>query len=162
MECLVTLRRVIDPYPLQQEYILARLLDFPEAPMAALSLALVRDCLLGAGRENLREACSRPQWVVSEAEFYSGCSFPVISNSAPEWKMKAVARDGQSIFTGLVQYISARHRPRVQRSAVVLHPWQSEPPLPSTVSIDTTHHCPRLLPSPEGWEVWQRNGRFLE
>ena len=159
VECLAPLRRVMDPYPLQQEYILARLVDSPEDPIAALSLALVRDCLLGVGRENLQEACSRPQWVVSEAEFYSGCSFSVASDSAPEWNMKSTALDGQCIFTGLVQYISARYRPRLQRPAVVLHPWQSEPPLPSNVSIDTTHHHPRLMPSPEGWEVWQRNGR---
>ena len=159
VECLAPLRRVMDPYPLQQEYILARLVDSPEAPIAALSLALVRDCLLAVGHENLQEACSRPQWVVSEAEFYSGCSFSATSNTAPGWNMKATGLDGQCIFTGLVQYISARYRPRLQRPAVVLHPWQSEPPLPSNVSIDTTHHHPRLMPSPEGWEVWQRNGR---
>ena len=159
VECLVTLRRVLDPYPLQQEYIVVRLVDSPEAPIAVLSLALVRDCLLGDGRESLHEACTRPQWVVSKAEFYSGY-LPVHGNSAPEWTLKSASGGGQSILTGLVQYISERHRPRVQRPAVVLHPWQAEPPLPSNVIIDTTHHYPRLMPSPEGWEVWQRNGRL--
>ena len=59
-----------------------------------------------------------------------------------------------------MQYISERQRPRVQRPAVAPHPWQADPPLPSNVTIDLTHHCPRLLPAPEGWEIWQRNGRL--
>ena len=159
VECLVPLRRVLDPYPLPEVYILARVVDSPETPIAALSLALVRDCLLGDGRESLHEACLRPQWVVTKAEFYSGY-FPVHSSYAPAWALKMTSGDGQAVLTGLVQYISTRHCPRVHRPAVVLHPWQIEPPIPSNVIIDTTHHFPRSMPSPEGWEVWQRNGRL--
>jgi hypothetical protein len=60
VECLAPLRRVIETYPFQQEYITVRLFHAPEAPLAAIFLALVRDYLLGDGRESLYEACGRP------------------------------------------------------------------------------------------------------
>jgi hypothetical protein len=39
-----------------------------------------------------------------------------------------------------------------------MRPWQSEPPLPSHVTIDFSHHHPKVLPCPPGWKVLQRNG----
>ena len=161
VECLTPLRRVIHHYPFQQEYIIVRLPHAPEHPVAVLSLALVRDCLLGDGRESLYEACCRPHWVVDQADFYARCSTTTRPDCNPaSWQLQHRARDGQLVLTGLVQYISERQRPRVQRPAVAPHPWQADPPLPSNVTIDLTHHCPRLLPAPEGWEIWQRNGRL--
>ena len=43
--------------------------------------------------------------------------------------------------------------------AAILHPWQADPPLPSKVVIDISHHLPRDLPAPDGWSILQRNGR---
>jgi hypothetical protein len=52
VECLALLRRAIEKNPFQQEYITVSLFHAPEAPLAAISWALVRDWLLGNGREN--------------------------------------------------------------------------------------------------------------
>ena len=38
--------------------------------------------------------------------------------------------------------------------------WQTDPPLQSNVTIDTSHHCPRLMHCLDGWELWQSNGRI--
>jgi hypothetical protein len=60
-----------------------------------------------------------------------------------------------------VQYITRRRRwgtPR--RLEPIPHPWQAEPPLPVNVTIDISHHHPRSLSAPVGWEVIQRNGRI--
>ena len=84
VECLTPLRRVIHHYPFQQEYIIVRLPHAPEHPVAVLSLALVRDCLLGDGRESLYEACGRPQWVVDKADFMPGSrQLPVLTVIPP-------------------------------------------------------------------------------
>ena len=32
--------------------------------------------------------------------------------------------------------------------------------LPSNVTIDTSHHYPRLMHSPHDWEIWQGNERI--
>jgi hypothetical protein len=142
VQCLAPLRRVFENYPFQQEYIIVQLNHAPEAPFAVVSLALVRDCLLGDDRENLYEACGRPQWVVDKADFYAGCSTSIRRGRHPasEWRLQPRARDGQLVLTGLVQYISARQRPCVQRPVVALQQWQADPPLPSDVTIDLAHH----------------------
>ncbi len=63
-------------------------------------------------------------------------------------------------MTGLVQYIKHRRRSGIPRQQPIPHPWQAEPPLPISVTIDISHHLPRSLPAPVGWEVIQRNGRI--
>ena len=162
VECLAPLRQVVQGCNPIAEYVIVRKLDDDEAPLTVLHIALVRDCLLGSGCENLLEACRRPQWVVSRADYYAGCFFPedVGMGTVPEWRLQSGGRDGQLALNGLVRFISKNCRPCIQRPTVVVHPWQVEPPLPSRVTIDTSHHYPRLMPSPEGWEVWQRNGRI--
>ena len=161
VECLMPLRTVVTPYPFKQEYIIARLIADEDAPVTVMQMALVRDCLTGNGSERLQDACSRPCWTVASDEFYAGHSFTSSSESctAPGWKLQAGDPAGQLELAGLVQYISKRRRCSVPRPAVVLHPWQTDPPLPSRVTIDVSHHYPKNLPAPEGWEIIQRNGR---
>ncbi len=55
--------------------------------------------------------------------------------------------------------VSQRRRCSVPRPAVIFHPWQTDTPLPSSITIDVSHHHPRSLPAPDGWEIIQRNGR---
>jgi hypothetical protein len=45
----------------------------------------------------------------------------------------------------------------VHRSLSLLHPWQSDPPLPNHVTIDLSHHHPKQMHCPQDWEVMQRN-----
>ncbi len=67
---------------------------------------------------------------------------------------------GQTELAGLVQYITHRRSCASPCPVVILHPWQADPPLPSKVVIDISHHLPRGLPAPEGWDIIQRNGRI--
>ena len=162
VECLTPFRQVFTECPPPAEYVIVRMLDDDEAPLTALHMALVRDCLLGAGRECMMEACSRPQWTVSRDEYYDGCFFPESEKLCvvPGWCLQSGGPAGQRVLHGLVQFIVQNQRSRIQRPAVMVHPWQVDPLLSSKIIIDTSHHCPKLMPSPEGWEVWQRNGRI--
>mmetsp|Transcript_55124 Transcript_55124/g.115349 ORF Transcript_55124/g.115349 Transcript_55124/m.115349 type:complete len:484 (-) Transcript_55124:655-2106(-) len=162
VECLTSLRKVVSPYPFKQEYIVARLFAADEAaPLTVLHMALVRDCLVGADRERLKDACTRPRWTVAREDYYAGHYLTALgeSGAAPGWKLQAGGPAGQMELAGLVKYITQRRRCALPRPAVVLHPWQADPPLPSKVTIDISHHLPRSLPAPAGWEVIQRNGR---
>ena len=124
-------------------------------------MALVRDSLVGADRERLKDACTRPRWTVTRDEYYDGHHFTASGEggTAPSWKLQAGGPSGQTELAGLVQYITHRRSYAMPRPTVVLHPWQADPPLPSKVVIDISHHLPRSLPAPEGWEIIQRNGR---
>ena len=163
VECLMPLRAVMSPYPFKQEYMIARLFAVDDTtPLTVLRTALVRDCLLGADRERLRDACARPRWTVAQDEFYAGHYFTGSHErrgSPPSWTLQPADSSCQLALTGLVRCITQRRRVIVPRPAVILHPWQVEPPLPSRVTIDISHHLPRSLPAPEGWEILQRNGR---
>ncbi len=68
VECLVPLRQAMVPHPFQQKYIIVSSATDDSAPLAALQLGLVRDCLLDSDRELLRDACSRPPWTVTREE----------------------------------------------------------------------------------------------
>ena len=161
VECLTPLRKIVAPYPLSLDYIVARQVESENTPLTVVPMALVRDCLLGNGRESLEEACSRPCWTVTKDEFYGNHSFTNFAGSgvAPTWKLQSDSSAGQMKFVGAVQYISQRRCPDVPRPAVVTHPWQAEPPLPSRITIDLAHHHPKSLPAPDNWEIMQRNGR---
>ena len=162
VECLTSLRRVVSPYPFKQEYLIARKFDADDAtPLTVLHMALVRDCLIGADRERLKDACTRPRWTVAHDEYYAGHHLTAFgeSGTAPGWKLQARGPAGQTELTGLVQYITHRRSGALSRPIIILHPWQADPPLPSKVVIDISHHLPRSLPAPEGWEIIQRNGR---
>ena len=123
-------------------------------------MALVRDCPIGADRERLKDACIRPLWTVARDEYYAGHHFTASgeSDAAPGWKLQAGAPTGQTELAGLVQYIAHRHNRALPRPVVILHPWQADPPLPSKVVIDMSHHFPMGLPASEGWEIFQCNG----
>ncbi len=79
------------------------------------------------------------------------------SYAAPSWKLQAGVQSGQMELTGLVRGILQRRRYRVPRPAVIFNPWQADPPLQSSITIDLSHHHPRSLPAPHGWEIIQRN-----
>ena len=83
----------------------------------------------------------------------------VVLPLGPGWKLQPASSTGQLEITGLVRCIAQRRHGKVPCPAVILHPWQAEPPLLSKVTIDISHHLPRSLPAPEGWEILQRNGR---
>ena len=161
VECLVPLRKIVAPYPLSLDYIVARQVESEGAPLTVMPMALVRDCLLGAGRESLDEAYNRPCWTVTKDEFYGDHCFtsPTGSDIAPTWKLQSDNPSGQMKFVGVVQYISQRRCWDVPRPILVAHPWQADPPLPSRVTIDVAHHHPKSLPAPDNWEIIQRNGR---
>ena len=162
VECLMPLRTVVSPYPFKQEYMIARLFAVDDTtPLTILQMALVRDCLIGADRERLKDACARPSWTVAQDEFYAGHYFTGSREcgTAPSWKLQAANSTGQLELTGLVLCITQRRHGIVPRPTVILHPWQMEPPLPSRITIDISHHLPRSLPAPAGWEILQRNGR---
>ncbi len=52
-----------------------------------------------------------------------------------------------------------RRRSGIPRQQRIPHQWQAEP-LPISVTIDISHHLPRSLLAPVGWEVILRNGRI--
>lgn len=130
VECLTSLRKVVSPYPFKQEYLIARLFDVEDTtPLTVLHMALVRDCLIGAGCERLKDACTRPRWTVAREEYYAGHYVPTPGEcgTAPAWKLQAGGPAGQTELAGLVQYITERRRCALPRPAVILHPWQTDP-----------------------------------
>ena len=138
VECLTPFRQVFTECPPPAEYVIVRMLDDDEAPLTALHMALVRDCLLGAGRECMMEACSRPQWTVSRDEYYDGCFFPESEKLCvvPGWCLQSGGPAGQRVLHGLVQFIVQNQRSRIQRPAVMVHPWQVDPLLSSKIIIE--------------------------
>jgi hypothetical protein len=126
-----------------------------------MHMAMIQDCLMGADRERLKNACSRPCWTVARNELYAGHCFTCSGESCPTptCKLQTSHSSSQMELAGLVQYITHRHQGSVLRPAVILHPWQAEPPLPGSVTIDVSHHYPQSLPAPIGWEIIQRNKR---
>ena len=110
VECLTPLRKIVIPYPLSLDYIVARQVESENAPLSVMPMALVRDCLLGNGRESLEEACSRPCWTVTKDEFYGNhCLTSSARRSvAPTWKLRPDSTAGQKRFAGAVQCIMQR------------------------------------------------------
>ncbi len=161
IECLLPLRQVVSPYPFRDEYIIARSTTNDSAPLTVIHTALARDCLLEDGSETLHDACNRPPWTVTLADRFAGFLFPGDTKLAqpPSWKLNAAGSDGQTTISSLVQFFSTSRKASIRSPPVPLHPWQLGPALPHTVVIDTSHHTPTQLPSPEGWTVMKRNGR---
>ena len=98
LECLTPLRQVVSPYPFKQEYVVVRLFAaVADAPLTVLQMALVRDCLLGADRERLKDACARPCWAVARDEYYAGHSYISAGQcgTAPSWKLQSGGSTGQ-------------------------------------------------------------------
>ena len=162
IECLVSLRAVMTPYMMLQEYVIVGTVSDSCSPLAVLQMALIRDCLLDNDRERLRDACSRSPWIVSREDWYAGHLLPKSSMGAPiprNWRLQEEAGQGQLKLGNIARCISARRVSKLCSSPVQLHPWQQDPPLPSKVVIDVSNHTPCALPSPDGWEILRRNGR---
>ena len=127
VECLAVLRQVTTLHPFQGEYIVAQLVNQAKAPLSVLQMALVRDCLMGAGKERLHKACARPRWEVDSADLYCGHFFSHndAGISVPTRRMQTSASDGQLVLTGLVITCSAVN----SASCITLnsHPWQTDP-----------------------------------
>ncbi len=159
---LVPLRAVVHPYLYSQEYVVVCRFGDDSAPLAVMHRALIRDCLRGANRESLHAACDGPSWTVASDEFYAGYCFTSVGEHSPTptWSLRTCHSTTQLELTGLVQYIMHRRRCGTPRVEPIPHPWQTEPPLPVNVTIDISHHHPRSLSAPVGWEVIQRNWRI--
>jgi hypothetical protein len=142
------------------EYIIVRSLTDEDAPLTVMQTALVRDCLRGADRERLDAACGRPCWSVKKDEYYAGQGLHKLSGyRALSWKLQPGSSPAQNEMKGLVQYVTHRSCGSGQRLVSTPQLWQTDPPLPPRIVIDLSHHHPRSLPAPVGWEVIQRNGR---
>jgi len=125
VECLVPLRRVVSPYPFKQEYMVARKATADDNhPLTVLNMALVRDCLLGADRERLRDACARPRWTVTRDEYYAGhhLALSCASGIAPGWRLHTRGSSDQLELASLAQYIIPRRRYAVPCPATTIHP----------------------------------------
>ena len=132
VECLMPLRTT-SPYQSPLEYIIVRSLTDEDAPLTVMQMALVRDCLKGADRQRLDEACGRPNWTVTKAEYYAGhCIRKPDGCSSPTWKLQ-VGSSAQTERTGLVQYITQRRCERRPRLVNILQPWHTDPLLPSRI-----------------------------
>ena len=134
-------------------------LSHAPAQLAVMTMALVRDTLLAAGVERLRDACCIPRWTVPIADLKERFSVPDSAAASPGPGLGLLTnRSGQSCITGHFQ----RRSTRARLSALLpptLYPWQLDPPLPANVTIDLANPHLRTLPAPTGWEILQRNGQ---
>jgi ribonuclease HI len=164
VECLVPLSAVI-PHTFQEDYIIVQTFTPSNSstapPLAALGLSFIRDCLLANGCDTLREACTRPPWLVSRADLHEWFtpSRPATNHDGTKWHLSEHQGLSQTYMTMLVQGVKQRRAVSVHRPLSPLHPWQSDPPLPNHVTIDLSHHHPKQMHCPQDWEVMQRNGR---
>lgn len=128
-------------------------------PLAVMTMALVRDTLMAAGLERLRDACCRPRWLVPVADLKELFSTPDLAvASAGSGLGLSPGQSGQTCITGHFQRRSRRARLNALQPPT-LYPWQLDPPLPANVTMDLTNHYPKTLPAPLGWEILQRNGQ---
>ena len=113
IECLVSLRAVMTPYMMLQEYVIVCTVSDSCLPFAVLQMALIRDCLLDNDREleRLRDACSRSPWMVSREDWYAGHFLPNFSIGAlipRSWRLREEAGQGQLKLGNIARCISAR------------------------------------------------------
>ena len=101
-------------------------------------------------------------WRVDRADllFWNLAPPPVSLRALPhQWNLKSINADGQTCMTGMSHGLMHKRLLTVHYPPVYLHPWQAEAPLPFHIYIDLSNHTLKLLPSPAGWEVIQRNRR---
>ena len=125
IECLVSLRAVMTPYMMLQEYVIVGTVSDSCSPLAVLQMALIRDCLLDNDRERLRDACSRSPWMVSREDWYAGHFLPNSSMGAPiprNWRLQEEAGQGQLKLGNIARCISARRVSKPCSLPVPLHP----------------------------------------
>ena len=162
VECLLPLASVAPTAQAEASIVVSTFqaeLSHAPAQLAVMTMALVRDTLLAAGVERLRDACCRPRWTVPIADLKERFSVPDSAAASPGPGLGLLTnRSGQSCITGHFQ----RRSTRARLSALLpptLYPWQLDPPLPANVTIDLANHHLRTLPAPTGWEILQRNGQ---
>jgi hypothetical protein len=91
----------------------------------------------------------RPSWTVNKDEYYADHCFNILDQGPLTWKLQAGNSTGQTELTSLVRYISRRRCGSELRLISAPHPWQADPPLPSRITIDPSHHYPKTLPAPD-------------
>ena len=165
VECLAPLDRVWQPL-VASSFIVVQdaTAGVPSGRLAALSLAFVRDCFMASAVETLKEACARPPWTVAREELQKWFNMPRDlegRSGRGQWVLGTERTDGQRTLQGITRGVLRRRREAVWRPLAMLHPWQSDPPLPDLVTVDLSNHYPRSLPAPAGWEILQRNARVL-
>ncbi len=84
-ECQIPLRLVVNPYLFSQEYVVTvvRLFADEDAPQTVMHMALIRDCLMGANLERLKNTCRLPCWTVASNEFYAGHCLTSLVKAVP-------------------------------------------------------------------------------
>ena len=162
VECLLPLASVVPAAQAGASIVVgifqAELSQSP-TPIAVMTMALLRDSLLAAGLERLRDACCRPCWRVPVADLREWFSTPDVEVASAGLGLSlSPGLSGQSCITGHFQHRSRRARPTALLPHT-LYPWQLDPPLPANVIIDLTNHHSQTLPAPPGWEILQRNGQ---
>jgi hypothetical protein len=100
-------------------------LSHTPTPLAVLTMALVRDTLLAAGLEQLRDACRRPRWTVPIADLKERFSISDSAIASAGSRLRLLTcQSGQSRITGHFQLRITRARltalqPCVTRPATV-------------------------------------------
>ena len=124
IECLVSLRAVMTPYMMLQEYVIVCKASDNCSPLAVLQTALISDCLLDSDRERLRDACSRSPWMVSMEDWYAGHFLQNSFIGAPiprNWRLQEEAGQGQLKLGNIARCISARRVSKLCSPPVPLH-----------------------------------------
>jgi len=87
---------------------------------------------------------------------------PVLSKS-PSLHITCIRSGGQRVMQGITLGVRGCRLSQspLRQVRLITHPWNSDPPLPKTVSFDLSNHERQRLPSPIGWEIWQRNSCVL-
>ncbi len=139
--CLIPLRAVVNPYLFSQVYAVVRLFADEDAPLTVMHMALIRDCLMGADQERLKNACSCPCWTVASDEFSAGHCFTSYGEScpAPTWKVQTSHSSSQ---IGVNWPSSSGYSPPVASRT------PSPAGLPGRVTFDLSHYHPQSLPAP--------------
>ena len=167
VECLTPLSRVWKNSGQQESAIVLSLDPTASQKLGVFGVSLIRDLLKDKEADQLSEACSRPPWRVSRTEL--SVWFPHLSQTGSgvalpdqqRWQFQPYGSAGMQQMIGLTQGIQRRRDPAPARHFLSTCVWQTDPPLPTNVSIDLSNHIPKLLPAPSGWEVQLRNARVL-
>ena len=131
--------------------------------MAVLTMALIRDSFLANGITHLHAACVRPTWRVPR-DALNTCSDlwrdEQHGQNSLSWNMLDHG-NGRQLTLGGVYLGTSQRRPRTLNFRTMsTQAWQMEK-IPSNIHVDLTNYEQQQLPSPEHWEIWQRNARVV-
>jgi len=164
VECLTPIRYIWPAYSGPAMMIVQKFdADGESNEMAILSIALIRDCFLAEGITHLRSACARPTWRVPRDAlnmcFDLGRTMKQ-GQSDLAWHMLDQGNGGQQTLGRAWLGASQRRIQTLSNRTMSTQVWQMEK-IPSNIHVDLTNHEPQQLPSPEHWEIWQRNARVV-